>query len=124
MAKKITRYELDAIHTAIYNAFEKDCDFVEINRTGSILDDAVKFGVNWSARGTKSPEEAKDMAEALMQAAAIAEALNSLNLELDYNLKYDPRSHEANIQLYKSFIESKAAQFAGIRNMSAKEDEE
>lgn len=120
MTKKITRYELDAIQTAIYNAFERDCDFVKINRTGSLLDKDVRFGVSWSARGTKGTEETKAMAEYLMQAAAIAEALNSLNLELDYDLLYDPTQHQKVIELYEAFIESKASQFAGIACMEAK----
>lgn len=120
MTKKITRYELDAIQTAIYNAFERDCDFVDINRTGSLLGKEVRFGVSWSARGTKGTEETKAMAEYLMQAAAIAEALNSLKLEMDYDLSYDPTNHEATIELYQSFIESKMAQFAGIACMEAK----
>lgn len=121
MSKKITRNEYEAIRTAIYNGFGKEHDYVEIQRIGSILDDAVRFGVNWSARGTKSPEEAKEMAEALMQAAAIAEGLNSLNLEIDRNKKEeDLEEHKRQVELYQSFIESKAAQFAGIKNMEAK----
>ena len=42
------------------------------------------FGVNWSAKGTRTIAETRDYAEALAHAADICERLNGLELEVDY----------------------------------------
>lgn len=43
----------------------------------------VKFGVNWSCRGTKPADEAKIAGAQLVICAEIAEALNGLEIKVD-----------------------------------------
>lgn len=52
-----------------------------------------KYGVNWSAQGTQAVEVARDYAEKLVQAAKVADALNKLEIVVDWESRPGIISH-------------------------------
>lgn len=78
---KITDVRYDAIMLAVRKAtYEKNYEISTLDLTG-----VKKFGVNWSAMGTRSVEETKAFAEDLVKGAELAEFLTSFELEVDYD---------------------------------------
>ena len=49
------------------------------------IDEPLVYGVNWCAMGTQTAEATREFAKGLQKAAEIAEALNSLELVVDWN---------------------------------------
>ena len=78
--RKTTEFKMDALRQAIeVKAARLNLNIFEMrtpNRT-----DPLRFGVNWGAHGTQSPEEALDYADAIKQAATVASMVNRLELD-------------------------------------------
>ncbi len=51
------------------------------------IDKPLVYGINWCTMGTQTVEVAKDFAKGLTRATEIAEALNSLELVVEWNAK-------------------------------------
>ena len=55
---------------------------VSVDETTSVLEEELKWGVNWSCCGTQDANTAYDMADYLVEAAEIVTGLNDMNLAL------------------------------------------
>ena len=82
---KMTSEYYSALKRALAWVYRNDgIDLCELS--GGWRDDRkLKFGVNWSAQGTKPASDARDYARALNHAADICDRLNELELIIDYN---------------------------------------
>lgn len=77
---EITRREMRALTTALREwGHEAGVDIYTTNDIAAAVNGAAyEWGVNWSAQGTKSPNETRDFAKVLVAAAEIAEELNAI----------------------------------------------
>lgn len=81
MTIKINKDRYNALRWAVAYAL-KDMD-VNLYENGTDFGSGVlRWDVNWSALGDKTPAEAVKFAEDLNRAADMAEALNEMNLEM------------------------------------------
>lgn len=90
---KTTDMKMDALRQAIYQVSDKlGVTISQIN--SGIYHEAMVFGVNWSAKGTKPVKDALEYAESLRHAAMVASTLNTLYLNpipVDYDDPVDYR---------------------------------
>ena len=77
----------DALTSALYWFTREALDEIRISNDGGSLmqrSRVRRFGVNWAALGTVTPEEARHYGSSLTIAASLAEALNRMELVVDY----------------------------------------
>lgn len=78
---KVNKDRYNALRWAVAYAL-KDMD-VDLYENGTVFGSGVlRWDVNWSALGDKTPAEAEFFAECLKMAADMAEALNDMNMEM------------------------------------------
>ena len=80
---KINRNRYDALRSAVAYRF---CDTnVKVYESGTTFDeDVLRWTVNWSAIGDQPTSVVREFIEELEDAARIADALNEMNLALEY----------------------------------------
>lgn len=83
MTTKINKDRYNALRWAVAYAL-KDMD-VDLYENGTDFGEGtLRWDVNWSALGDKTPAEAESFAECLKMAADMAEALNEMQLEMSW----------------------------------------
>ena len=84
---KLARRTVSVITASINYWKYNDCSHVEVCDDAPIFSDEVHFGVNWSAIGTVTTDEAAKFADNLRFAIRLCDTLNSLHATYakDYN---------------------------------------
>lgn len=72
--------------TNISDSIFSGVQIIRINSGFREMNDPAIFGVNWSALGTKTPEETESFAYELQQAAEVAKALTDMKLVCDRSM--------------------------------------
>ena len=72
---------------------------VDIFTINNFEEDIVTFGINWSAQGTKSYEEAKDYIEKMTKANEIAKFLTDCKIEVNWTEELE--INDENIDFWK-----------------------
>lgn len=109
MSIMVNEDRYNALKSALQRATGESITIYEMN--SSFNDKNLSWGVNWSALGTQNPQDTLNFAEELKDAAAMAKALNDMDLELvwedDPALEYVEAiySREEAIQLYRTLQE-------------------
>ena len=83
---KINAYRYSMVRSAIMTLMgEYGCTHVSVEETSPAFETKKVFGVHWSAPGTQSVQDANLWLRAVTKAAQIAEMLNLMELEVDFD---------------------------------------
>lgn len=114
---KMTNREYSIIQSALEDAFGRRIKIYDMNGCG-FGKEPMKYGVNWSAIGTVSSEEAVEFAHQLTLAANIATFLTAAEIEVEW-VPSTPYTEEEKVEylailgrMSKEFSEGKVNEFS------------